>query len=113
MLQIFAVQPILPRGLHERVKERVDGERLRLVFRVKLAGDEIRVDIARQFYYLDKFFVRRYAAENEAFPLKHTPEFRVEFVAVAVAFADPFCPVIYVASDRAFLQITIPCTETH
>lgn len=60
----FMTQTIFVGGMDKRSEQRMRIERLRFVLRMKLAAEKPRVDIAREFDYFDKLFIRRNAAED-------------------------------------------------
>ena len=69
--------------------------------------------LARQFDHLDKFPVRRNAAEDHPFSFEYVAIFGIEFVTMAMAFADLLGAVINVAGKRTFLQFARPFAEPH
>src|SRR4051794_3074714 len=88
-------------------------ERFGFVFRMKLTRYEERMGLAWQFDDLDELSIRRYAAEDKAFFLKHLSELGIEFVTMSVAFTDLFRSVVNITSDRILCKTTLPVPQTH
>src|SRR5580765_7721453 len=99
MLKVFTMQTIFPSSFHKSVKQRMNGKRFRFVLGVKLAADEIRVDVSWQLDHFDKFSVGRNSADDKAFFFKHCPIFRVKFVTMPMTFADLYRAVVDLACE--------------
>ena len=83
---------IVQRGFDKRGKQRMASARVGRELRVELAGEEPRV--VRQFDGFDQAFASgRYAADNQACLFQRGNVVVVDFVAMAVAFADMFAAV--------------------
>src|SRR5947209_3341884 len=113
MLQILAVQPVVPCSFNKRIEQRVHRERFGFVLRMELARDEVRMCIPWQLDHLDEPAVRRNAAEYEPFLLKNTAELGVKLVPVAVTLADLLGTVINIASQRGLAEFAVPGPQTH
>ena len=74
------------RGPHERIEQRMRHKRRRLEFRMELAGE--KPGMVRSLYDLDVFAIGRAAADAETSGGERFFVFAIEFVTVAVAFAD-------------------------
>ena len=63
-------------------------ERLRLVFRVKLATDKPWVSIARQLDHLDKLAIGRHTAKHQTFIFEALAKLRIELVTMSMALSN-------------------------
>src|SRR5690348_2011652 len=94
------MQTIFVSGANKSRKQRVSIQWLRVVFRMKLATDEPRMDVARQLDHLHELAVRRDAAEHQPIALQTLPKLRIDLVTMAMAFADFFCATVNILDQR-------------
>src|SRR5690606_13118905 len=113
VFEVLTSKSILPRCSNKSVEHRVCCKRLRFVFRMKLACDEERMVLTRQFNQLVELSVGCAAAEAHAPPLTHVSDLRVEFAPVPVPLAALFGSVVDLPPDRAVFQLTIPRPQSH
>src|SRR5215217_643747 len=88
-------------------------ERLRLVFRVKLAADKPRMNVARQLDHLDKLAIGRHAAEHQTFLFEPLSKLRIKLVTMSMTLADLVYTTINSLDQRAGRQPAGPCAESH
>ncbi len=95
------MQTIFVSGANKSREQWVSIQWLRFVFRVKLAANKPRMDVAREFDHLDKLPIGRDAAEHQSFFFQTLPELRIELITMAVTFADLICAAINVLDEGA------------
>ena len=101
---------VLEGGADEGREERMRLERLGLEFRMELAAEKPRV--IRRFDDFDVIFVGSAAGDAEASSDEGLFVFAIEFVAVAVAFADFSFAVGFVGKGAGF-ELAGPRAEAH
>src|SRR5207237_5564418 len=83
---VFVAHAMCVGGADEGCEERVRGERLRFVFRVKLATEKLRMHFAWQLDHLDEATIGRLATDDETSALQPLAEIWVEVVTEELAF---------------------------
>src|SRR6266436_734715 len=88
-------------------------QRFRFEFGMKLASEKPGVLVARELHDLDKFFVRRNAAEYQTTPLQPLSISGIKLVTMPVTLADFFRVVVNFAGERIFAQAARPGPQPH
>src|SRR5689334_22188347 len=103
VFEVFALHTVFPSGSDKRREQRVCRKRFRFIFGMKLARHKVWMLLTRQFDHLDKFAVRRNAADDQPFFFEHAAKFRVKFIAVSVPLRYLRHVVIYLANEASLL----------
>src|SRR5215213_1272378 len=88
-------------------------ERLRFVFRVKLAANEPWMHVTRQLDHLDKLAIRRDTAEYQTFLFKTLAKLRIELITMTMTLADLVRAAINFLDQRARREPARPGTQSH
>src|SRR5581483_4032744 len=94
-------------------EQRMGCERFRFEFGMELAPEEPGMFVAQKLHDLDELAVGGDAAKNQTAFRQRFAIGRIEFVTMAMAFADLAFTSVHFARERAFSQTTHPRAEAH
>src|SRR6266850_3936503 len=107
------MQTVLKSCVHERSEQRMRRQRFRFEFGMKLAREEPRMIIAREFDNFDKLLIGRNAAEHQTALLQLFAKGRIEFVSMTVTLADLRGAAVNFAGERILGQLARPGAQAH